>query len=192
MKQTFNIPKDCDKVTFEQIGNQIVTTFGPKQREFKKSDFVTLMYQEQTLIAILKYDVNFHAGCVYSAIALIDFSDAFSINSSFDVSAQDVWRLSTTEERQLILSKLEEKGYRYNEETCELERIKWEPKEGEKYCFINSYGFIQEEIHTWRTPLRTNSDLINCFKPNSLDQDKVKRLFAEFIQNVKYEHGIDY
>ena len=37
-----------------------------------------------------------------------------------------------------------------------------------------------------------NSDLINCFKQNLLDQKKVTKLFAEFIQKVKDEHGIDY
>lgn len=192
MKQTFNIPKDCDKVTFEQIGNQIVTTFEPKQREFKKSDFVTLMYQEQTLIAILKYDVNIYAGGVYSAIALIDFSDAFSINSRFAVSAQDVWRLSTPEERQLILSKLEENGYRYNEETFELERIKWAPKVKEPFDYITPYGGIDSMLKLNFVVDKTMIELGNCFKPNSLDQEKVKRLYAEFINNVKKEHGIDY
>ena len=32
----------------------------------------------------------------------------------------------------------------------------------------------------------------NYFKPGTLDKEKVKRLYAEFIQKVKDEHGIDY
>jgi hypothetical protein len=33
MKQEFEIPEGCKKVTIEQIGNQIITTFEPKGRK---------------------------------------------------------------------------------------------------------------------------------------------------------------
>lgn len=39
-KQTFEIPKGCSKVTVEQIGNQVVTTF-ELENEFKRGDIIT-------------------------------------------------------------------------------------------------------------------------------------------------------
>jgi hypothetical protein len=36
MKQEFEIPEGCKKVTIEQIGNQIVTTFKPKGKKRAK------------------------------------------------------------------------------------------------------------------------------------------------------------
>ena len=102
------------------------------------------------------------------------------------------FKLATPEQRQLLFSKLEENGYRFNEETCELERIKWVPKVKEPFDYINHYGGIDNMLKLGFVVDKTMIELGNCFKPNSLDQEKVSRLFAEFIQNVKDEHGIDY
>ena len=192
MKQTFNIPDDCN-ATVEQVGNQIVVTFEPKVKEFKKGDIVSSIDTRSfNFIAIVKSIKDNGAIEYFAFLSLKDNYLKIPNQAKIGIGFKCEFKLATPEQRQLLLSKLEENGYQFNEKTLELERIKWKPKEGEKYCFINSYGFIQEEIHTWRTPLCTNSDLINCFKPNSLYQKNVTKLFAEFIQNVKDEHGIDY
>lgn len=192
MKQTFNIPDDCN-ATVEQVSNQIVVPFEPKVKEFKKGDIVSSIDTRSFNFIAIVESIKDNGVIEYFAFLSLKYNYLKIPNQAkIGIGFKCEFKVATPEQRQLLFSKLEENGYRYNEKTCELEMIKWVPKEGEKYCFINSYGFIQEEIHTWRTPLCTNSDLINCFKPNSLDQENVTKLFAEFIQNVKDEHGIDY
>ena len=54
MKQTFNIPENCN-ATVEQVGNQIVVTFEPKVMEFKKGDIVSSIDTRSfNFIAIVK------------------------------------------------------------------------------------------------------------------------------------------
>ena len=184
MKQTFNIPKDCDKVSFEQIGNQIVTTFEPK---FKNGDIVTLQYGNRDYVSYI---------CIYSDKKCwtgINSKDKLVIDGiSNDDDANVKLDIATPKQRQLLFSKLEENGYRFNEETCELERIKWVPKVKEPFDYINPYGGIDNMLKLGFVVDKTMIELGNCFKPGTLDKEKVKRLYAEFIHNVKDEHGIDY
>ena len=65
------------------------------------------------------------------------------------------------------------------------------PKKLEHYDYITYHGEIRR---LWVTDDFDEHCIKvgNCFKSNSLDQVKVKQLFAEFIQKVKDEHGIDY
>ena len=188
MKQTFNIPKDCDKVSFDQIGNQIVTTFEPK---FKTGDIVTLQYGNRDYVSYI---------CIYSdkkCLTGINSKDKLVIDGiSNDDDANVKLDIATPKQRQLLFSKLEENGYRFNEETCELERIKWVPKRGDVYVYVDTISGIINIIGAIFIP-EFESDinrikLGNYFKQGTLDKEKVKRLYAEFIQNVKDEHGIDY
>ena len=188
MKQTFNIPKDCDKVSFEQIGNQIVTTFEPK---FKNGDIVTLQYGNRDYVSYI---------CIYSDKKYwfgINSKDKLVINGiSNDDDANVKLDIANDLQRKLLFSKLKEKGYKYNEDTYELDVIKWVPKRGDGYVYVDTISGIINIIDVNFIP-EFESDinrikLGNYFKPGTLDKEKVKRLYAEFIQNVKDEHGIDY
>lgn len=183
MKQTFSIPEGCDKVTFEQIGNQIVTTFEPK---FKNGDIVTLQYGNRDYISY---------ACIYS-----DKKCWTGINSrgelvidgiSNDDDANVKLNIANDLQRKLLFSKLKEKGYKYNEDTCELEKIRWEPKVKESFDYIAPNGTVDNMLRLGFTVDKTMIELGNCFKPGTLDQDKVKRLFAEFIEKVREEHCIN-
>ena len=187
-KQTFDIPENC-KATVEQTGNQIVITFEPNKVEFKKGDFVSIDYGSWILIGIIRN--RFPCNNVFEfAVWLNSYSSDITFNSMFNTLL--IPRFSTPQERQLLIDKLESEGWKFNEETCELEKIKWEPDCGEKYEFINSHGVIVATDNDMCTDDRSFIESGLSFKPGTLDQEKVSRLFAEFIEKVKDEHGINY
>ena len=192
MKQTFNIPDDCN-ATVEQVGNQIVVTFEPKVKEFKKGDIVSSIDTRSfNFIAIVKSIKDNGAIEYFAFLNLKDNYLKIPNQAKIGIGFKCEFKLATPEQRQLLISKLEENGYRFNEETCELERIKWVTKVKEPFDFINHYGGIDNMLNLGFVVDKTMIELGNCFKPGTLDKEKVKRLYAEFIQNVKDEHGIDY
>lgn len=191
-KQTFDIPENCN-ATVEQVGNQIVISFEPKVKEFKKVDIVSSIDTRSfNFIAIVKSIKDNGVIEYFAFLSLKDNYLKIPNRAKIGIGFKCEFKLATPEQRQFLLSKLEENGYRFNEETCELAKIKWEPDYGDKYEIIN----IESGITLFENE-NGNSDsrlikLGNCFKPGTLDQEKVSRLFAEFIQKVKDEHNINY
>lgn len=49
------------------------------------------------------------------------------------------FRLATEEEKQLFFDKMKEKGLRWNAEEKKVEKIKWQPQNGERYFFVNAF-----------------------------------------------------
>ena len=47
-------------------------------------------------------------------------------------------RLATEEEQKLLFMKMKEQGLRWNAEEKKIEKIRWQPKNGERYCFVNA------------------------------------------------------
>lgn len=175
-KQTFGIPENCN-ATVEQVGNQIVISFEPKNIKFKNGDIVSFSDNNDKGTGYIIFDRSDYQSIFYHA--MLTRSGKIIHYGGMMTPLWDTLRLATPKQRQLLFDKLKGKGYRFNEETCELEKIKWEPDYGEKYEFINSHGVI---IATYNV----------SFKTGTLNQEKVSRLFAEFIQEVKDDHGIDY
>lgn len=183
-KQTFTIPEGCS-ATIEQLGDKIVIAFEPKKVEFKGGDIVVIT-GNNTWIAIYKSgDLDKMA---YYAAFRFDNSKVV-LNSFFNCMTS--MRIACQEERQAIIDKLKESDYYFNPEKCELERIKWVPKEGEMYHMITNQGKINS-IYNSGPSDDVRIELGNCFKPNSLDPEKVKKLYSEFIEKVKKEHNINY
>ena len=48
-------------------------------------------------------------------------------------------RLATEEEQKLLFMKLKEQGLRWNAEEKKIEKISWQPKNGERYYFVNAF-----------------------------------------------------
>lgn len=80
-----------------------------------------------------------------------------------------------------LLTALSEAGYQYNEETHEVEKIRWRPKDGEDYFSFTAVGIYQSK--NIGTP--DNIDIINngfAFKTETEAQeffDKIKQLANE-------------
>lgn len=114
-KQTFTIPEGCKAVTVEQVGNQIITTFGPV---FKRGD---------VLIA------KSGAICIFDKISSngVDFYEIIAIyrgkiykRDSYIFGQTEDYRHATPEEAQLLWDALTKEGKRWNPETMQIEPIK--------------------------------------------------------------------
>ena len=146
MKSTsFEIPKGCNRVTIEQQGNKIVTTFEP---EFKEGD-----------ILVKKYKDGFFGGMEYIFIldnididGLINYKAFYSKRSksvtigtgygigSIKDSVHLELRYATESERQLLFNAIAKEGRQWNvEKKCieDLKPKKWRAEEGGRYYYVN-------------------------------------------------------
>lgn len=128
-KQTFEIPKGCSKVTIEQIGNTIVTSFKSEKYTPTAGDCVRVDFTGYVGFAHIKevceHKANYHV--------LIDSYNELMQNDWYD-SAYDATQL-TPEELQAEFNKL---GYEYNFETHEATKIRWKPRDGEIYYYVST------------------------------------------------------
>jgi hypothetical protein len=132
-KQTFEIPSGCTKVTIEQIGNTIVTSFESEKYVPKVGDYVKV-YQSEKLYNIGR--VSHVAG------DLIYFRHPYILSGKVWIEkkcAQNAewftFEQITPEELQAEFKKL---GYEYNFETHKATKIKWKPKDGELYYCVST------------------------------------------------------
>ena len=92
---------------------------------------------------------------------------------------------ATPEQRQLLLSKLEEAGYKYDEEKREVVKVGWKPKEDEEFDFITYVGDIEHDTYQCISMDDEKIQTGNCFKPGTLDPEKVKARFEEFLPRLR-------
>ncbi len=114
MKQTFEIPKGCSKVTIEQVGNTIVTSF---EEEFKEGD---VCYSD-TMIWIEKTD-----GTHYALLG----SDG-NLWKEDDLYFAANKRHAAESEAQQLFDALAKNSKQWNAEKLCIEDLKVEPKVGD-------------------------------------------------------------
>lgn len=141
MKQTFEIPDGCNRVTIEQQGNKIVTTFEP---EFKEGDVISTRCNEGVFIGIVKRYVN-------SSEVYVHACKFGNDNLGFDENvnllkptANDIY-FSTDSEREILFDTLAKVGKQWNAEKKCIEDLKpkrWRAEKGCNYFYINSCGSI--------------------------------------------------
>lgn len=97
-------------------------------------------------------------------------------------------RYATEQEKANFLERLEKEYHkRWNAETKQLEDIRWKPKEGETYWFIEHDGSVSSTLNNkyeyiqWRRIGRNN-----CFKTKEAAQ-KVADQIKEILKNSKAE-----
>lgn len=86
----------------------------------------------------------------YGAYCGIDIYNKIILLNSFSCgwTGKEGCRLATEQEKQSFLYRLrKECGKRWNEETKQIEDIRWEPKEGDTYFYINNCGEICKTIY---------------------------------------------
>lgn len=163
MRQIFNIPEGCNQVIVEQINNSLVMTFVPDQMEFKLGDFLVNEYGDCKTVAIVHHREYIFGDNYYNYIAWFNGKDlVFGANCN----STNPPRYATTEERQLLLAKLEEDGYRYDEETHEIVQIRWLPKVGEFYAYLSSSGKICKDTWFGLELDQNRLSIGNCFNDN--------------------------
>jgi len=176
MKQTFEIPKGCSKVTIERIGNTIVTSF---EEEFKDGDvlFFSDNDNRNECIAIIKeIDIDMSNGAI-SYFYLNNVSGKTIYNHSF-ASSWKIKRHATQSESQRLFDALARDGKQWNNEKGCIEDLKWKPKFREVYFAI---GRLDEKIDcVWTNhPVdERRFKLGNCFKTEAECQEKIDQIKA--------------
>ena len=138
----FKIPKGCESITFEQIGNTLVTTFDVES-EFKIGDVCVDEDDKSTIIFIFggydgKYTKRYAdvwgdgSGCFISPIA-----ESYGEEMDF--------RHATESEKQVIFDALAKIGKMLDAEKLEITNLKYVPKVGDcvkARCFMFEFmGF---------------------------------------------------
>lgn len=130
MKQTFEIPEGCNRVTIEQQGNKIVTTFEP---EFKDGDITCT----KNGIHILK-NIDGFEHHYYCAL----YNGEVFYNKTFNTfEAINSLRHATEEEKQKLFDAMAKDGKCWNAEEKQVEDIKpkrWRAKENMNYWHLDS------------------------------------------------------
>ena len=113
---TYDIPIGCDKITIEQVGNQIITEFIPKVEELEYLDCVKVFYKGSDIngFAIIEDLPNFASVWLYRVIeTYVNFNQG------------DSYTKITREEMQSELSKY---GKYFDFEEKVLKSIRWRAK----------------------------------------------------------------
>lgn len=133
MKQTFEIPEGCNRVTIEQQGRQIITTFEP---EFKEGDVLFVEENMPYLSTIFVFKKNIDNNRNESYVAIIDGD--YGCTSG---SVHGFPRHATEEEKQKLFDAMAKDGKRWNAEEKQVEDIKpkrWRAKENMNYWHLDS------------------------------------------------------
>jgi hypothetical protein len=129
-KQTFEIPKGCSKVTVEQIGNTIVTSFESEKYLPKVGDCVRVTIED----CVYAFEVVATSPCCIWFKICVKIAKGYFIENGFFRNTRNFTKI-THEELQSEFNKL---GYEYDFETHEATKIKWKPKEGEIYYYVST------------------------------------------------------
>ena len=92
-------------------------------------------------------------------------------------------RYSTTEERQTLFDKVEEKEHKkWNTETKKFENVRWRAKSGEEYWYVSEYLNVESCIEANDRIDKALGEVNNKFKTQELAEaarDKIKELLSK-------------
>lgn len=125
-----NIPTGCKAVIKDGV-----ITFEKEQEEFKDGD---ILHSKLTASVVIFKN--------YGDNSMDSFRIHYSNRNGGDLSwTTSSFRPATEEEKQAFFKELKEKGFRWNAETKQMERIRKRVKLSERYLSITS-GVVIEEV----------------------------------------------
>lgn len=168
MKQTFEIPKGCNRVTIEQQGNKIVTTFEP---EFKDGDITCT----KNGIHIFK-NIDGFEHHYYCAL----YNGEVFYNKTFNTfEAINSLRHATEEEKQQLFDALAKEGKKWNAEKKCIEDLKpkrWRAEYGGKYWYLDEYFLPYEDTDYDYNIDRNRNKAGNYFQTEQQAKDFAERI----------------
>ena len=182
MKQIFEVPEGCKKVSIE-----IIPVFEPKHN-FKEGDIIYWSGFHSGLGIILGKCKSFPDDS-YSAFLL---STMKSDNQSLNYKNI---RLTTKEEKQTLFDALAKAGKKWNPITLKVEDLKVEPKVGDcvkaKYASGSVYlGVFNGSETCWKLGLNREISK-GCFKRYESIQILTKSLFQSEVNALGFEYDFD-
>lgn len=131
----------------------------------------------------------------YNQCYIEDFFDIANIDMSgrlcFSCGNAPVGRLNivraSESEKQELFDKLAEVGKRWNPDTKQFENIRWKPKEGETYYFVDTVlSIVRTEFTNMISTDRIRVEANNCFKTKEATQIVAEQL-KDIFKNSKAE-----
>ena len=130
------IPEGCKAVI-----NGGMVVFEKEERKFKSGDILiddfTFPWFSNKITMIYKGEKTDNVG--FMCYAKMSGSGNLYIGDSCRNLKFCEIRHATEEEKQRLFDKMKEQGLRWNAEEKKVEEIKWQPKNGERYCFVNAF-----------------------------------------------------
>ena len=145
MKQTFNIPAGCTVGSIEQDGDKVIIEF--KSEYTPKRGDVCVMTTDTGQDVIILVESVLGQG-IHTFADFWTRDTIFNINDEIPTFANDTFRPAAKGEKQLLFSKLKEKGKRFNPDKMCIEDDVWMPDEGEDYYYIEMGGAVECDTNT--------------------------------------------
>lgn len=147
---------------------------------FKKGNYLvitTLLWGERTFILSENTDIkaNYHVSTQHSSG--LNFHD-------FWYKPENKFRNATPEEIQELDDQLAAEGKRWNPDTMQIEKLRWKPKEGQRYYYVGLADIPYISFHIWRNDAVDNSHYQskNCFRAEEeakVMMEKIEKLLLE-------------
>ena len=135
--------KQGDSVTIPEGCKAVVSdgtvVFEKAKTNFKAGEVITGNTGEILLVREC-------SGCLFSSFVHIRRDGKLWAAPSCMWYTKYDWRLATEEEKQRLFDKMEEQGLRWNAEEKRVEKIRWKPKNGERYSFVNAFCEISNIV----------------------------------------------
>lgn len=182
MKQTFNIPAGCTVGSIEQDGDKVIIEFKSEYTP-KRGDVCVMTTDTGQEVIIL---VDYVLGNKIRTFAEFWKGDnSLYINDEITTFAHETFRPATKGEKQLLFSKLKEKGKRFNPDKMCIEDDVWTPEYGEKYYFLIGYGMIVSRTNTLSSTDKYRLSTGNHFKTveaaEKVDKEALKAHLKAFF-----------
>lgn len=184
-----SIPDGCKTVIINLDGENITTQFEPREEKWKPKDGDIIACNETNklahCIAIFKY-----ATCENKIIAYAGLNET---NNFFESFGNSIWgdvkdyRPATEEEKQLLMDKLADAGYRWNAEEKKLEQLpRWRAKEEQEYFYITSALRIDTDNESMHGVDKLRYQCGNYFKTREA-AERVAEQIRDIFKNSKAE-----
>lgn len=187
MKRTYvnRLPKGEDvKNTNVRVenGELIVEVEFKEKFEPKDGDFCVT---ENGCIFIYNSNYKLRSNALLGYYVGIDCYNDITINEDNRFGFSNEVRCATPEEKDAFLARLKKECHnRWNPETKKLEDIRWKPKKGEIFYYINTgYDVVRSQFNLSTIHVVENN---NCFKNEEAAQ-KVADQIKEIFKNSKAE-----
>ena len=149
------------------------------EASFKKGTYVTIVTRgnmERTFILSENTDIKayYHVSTQFLGLAFRDFW----------YKESNQFRNATPEEIQELNDQLAAKGMQWNPNTMQIEKLRWKPKEGQRYYYVGLLDIPYISFHIWRNDAVDNSHYQskNCFRTEEeakVMMEKIEKVLSE-------------
>lgn len=175
MKQTFEIPEGCNRVTIEQQGRQIITTFEP---EFKDGDITCTKNGIHIFKNIDGFEHHYYCALYHGEVFYNKTFNTFEAINSL--------RHATAEEKQKLFDAMAKDGKRWNAEAKKVEDIKpkrWRAELNKHYWYLDSFLIVSGDLERLVTSNDLRYNLGNYFKTKEQAEEASEKI-EELLKQI--------